>query len=57
LSSKVTTEPTTLAEVVKRAQNCGLKAFEPASWAESGAEKLLGDWLDKNGPGKASNVF
>jgi hypothetical protein len=34
----------------KSAQNCGLSAFDPKSWAASGAEKMLGDWLDKNGP-------
>ncbi|KAF2761441.1 hypothetical protein EJ05DRAFT_536215 [Pseudovirgaria hyperparasitica] len=39
-----------LGEVDESAQNCGLKAFEPKSWAESGAEKFLGEWLDKNGP-------
>ncbi|PVI03080.1 hypothetical protein DM02DRAFT_726727 [Periconia macrospinosa] len=27
-----------------------LQPFEPKSWAESGAEKYLGDYLDKNGP-------
>lgn len=50
-------EPDNPTETEDNAKNCGLKAFEPASWAESGAEKYLGDWLDNNGPGKAINIF
>jgi hypothetical protein len=34
------------------ATECGLAPEDPKSWAASGAEKLLGEWLDKNGPGK-----
>lgn len=47
LSSDTKAEPT---------QSCNLKAFEPKSWKESGAEKFLGDWLNKNGSGKAANI-
>lgn len=34
------------------ATECGLAPEDPKSWGASGAEKLLGEWLDKNGPGR-----
>lgn len=43
----------TVTNLEKRARDCKLDAFDPKSWAASGAEKKLGDFLDKNGPGKS----
>ncbi|KAH7380204.1 hypothetical protein DE146DRAFT_670770 [Phaeosphaeria sp. MPI-PUGE-AT-0046c] len=34
------------------ATECGLAPEDPKSWGASGADKLLGEWLDKNGPEK-----
>lgn len=40
------------ADFGKGATECGLAPEDPKSWGASGAEKLLGEWLDKNGPGR-----
>lgn len=38
-----------VADGEKVAASCGLAVDDPKSWAESGGEKLLGEWLDTKG--------
>jgi hypothetical protein len=40
----------------RAAQSCGLSATDPKSWKDSGAEKFLADYIDKNGPGNTHQV-
>lgn len=37
-----------LAGLDPRDPTCNLQAFEPKSWAESGAQKYLDDWFEKH---------
>lgn len=56
-SSNAVAKPAIFFPFPKDERNCRLKPFEPKSWAASGAEKFLGDWLDKNGSGNAIVIF
>jgi hypothetical protein len=40
----------------RAAEGCGLSVSDPASWAASGGEKLLFEYLDKSGPGRAIRI-
>lgn len=48
--------PALQAAADEQGKRCDLKATEPSSWADSGAEQYLSDWLKEHGSGNDDDL-